>query len=249
MKVIGNYVSPFVRKVLACLNLKGLKYEIDPVIPFFTGDDFTKLNPLRRIPVLVDGDVTLCDSSVICQYLEEAYPQRPLLPANVKDRARARWLEEFADTRMNDVFTLGLFFPAIAHEAIWGQKGDHARIDRTLTREMPAVLDYLETQVPAKGFFFGEIGLADVAIATFFRNAAWAKFVVDAARWPKTAAFVSRALGHQAFTHLQRFEDVQYNASFAGRCNALEEAGAPITIETMNGTTPRWGISESRLGS
>jgi len=39
------------------------------------------LNPLRRIPVLIDGDLTLCDSSVICQYLEEAYPDRPLLPA------------------------------------------------------------------------------------------------------------------------------------------------------------------------
>ncbi|HTF02001.1 MAG TPA: glutathione S-transferase family protein, partial [Bradyrhizobium sp.] len=118
MKVIGNYISPYVRKVLACLHLKGLSYEIDPIIPFYTGEDLTKLNPLRRIPVLIDGDLTLCDSSVICQYLEEAYPDRPLLPANAKDRARARWLEEFADTRLGDVFIWGLFFPVVAHEAI-----------------------------------------------------------------------------------------------------------------------------------
>jgi glutathione S-transferase len=249
MKVIGNYISPYVRKVLACLHLKGLSYEIDPIIPFYTGEDITKLNPLRRIPVLIDGDLTLCDSSVICQYLEEAYPDRPLLPANAKDRARARWLEEFADTRLGDVFIWGLFFPVVAHEAIWGEKGDHARAERSVTKDAPAVLDYLESQVPAKGFLFGEIGLADISIAVFFRNAAWARFTVDAARWPKTAAFVARALDHPALAQLQPFENVQMGASFAGRCDILEEVGAPITPVTMNGITPKWGIAESRPGA
>lgn len=61
MKIIGSYVSPYVRKVLACLNLKGLDYEIDPITPFFGNDDFACMSPLRRIPVLVDGDLTLCD--------------------------------------------------------------------------------------------------------------------------------------------------------------------------------------------
>jgi glutathione S-transferase len=100
MKIIGSFVSPYVRKVLACMNLKGLDYEVDPITPFFGNDDFERLSPLRRIPVLVDGDVCLSDSSVICAYLDEAYPGRPLLPADPKDRARARWLEEYSDTRL-----------------------------------------------------------------------------------------------------------------------------------------------------
>ena len=89
MKIIGSYVSPYVRKVLACLNLKQLAYEIDPITPFFGNDEFERLSPLRRIPVLIDGDVTLTDSSVICAYVDEAYGGYPLLPAEPKDRARA----------------------------------------------------------------------------------------------------------------------------------------------------------------
>ena len=119
----------------------------------------------------------------------------------------------------------------------------------SVTKDAPAVLDYLESQVPAKGFLFGEIGLADISIAVFFRNAAWARFTVDAARWPKTAAFVARALDHPALAQLQPFENVQMGASFAGRCDILEEVGAPITPVTMNGITPTWGIAESRPGA
>ena len=51
--IIGSFISPYVRKVLACLNLKGLDYTIDPITPFFGNDEFARLSPLRRIPVLV----------------------------------------------------------------------------------------------------------------------------------------------------------------------------------------------------
>ncbi|MGC1549857.1 MAG: glutathione S-transferase family protein, partial [Rhodanobacter sp.] len=74
LEVIGNYISPYVRKVLVCLELKGLDYDIDPIVPFVGNDEFSKLSPLRRVPVLLDGDLVLNDSSVICQYLEDKYP-------------------------------------------------------------------------------------------------------------------------------------------------------------------------------
>src|SRR5262245_42100175 len=96
-RIIGSYLSPYVRKVLVVLHEKGVPYEVDPIIPFFGDDRFSALSPLRRIPVLIDDQVTLCDSSVICQYLEERYPEPALYPASIADRARARWLEEYAD--------------------------------------------------------------------------------------------------------------------------------------------------------
>lgn len=182
--IIGSYVSPYVRKVLACLHLKGLAYEIDPITPFFGDEEFTRLSPLRRIPVLVHGDLVLTDSTVIGAWLDEEYPDRPLLPAAPADRARARWLEEYADTRLGDVFIWGLFYQRIVHPIVWGEPGDEARIARTLAKDAPAALDYLEGQLPAAGFLFGEIGLADIAIASFFRNAAYAGFEADAGRWP-----------------------------------------------------------------
>ncbi len=133
MKIIGSYVSPYVRKVLACLYLKGLPYEIDPITPFFGNDEFERLSPVRRIPVLIDGDLTLTDSSVICAYLDEAYGGYPLLPEDPKDRARARWVEEYADTRLGDVFIWGLFYQRFVRPLVWGEPADNERVEKTLS--------------------------------------------------------------------------------------------------------------------
>ena len=242
IRIIGSYVSPYVRKVLACLNLKRLDFEIDPITSFYANDDFSRLSPLRRIPVLIDGDVTLSDSSVICAYLDEAYPDPGLLPADPKDRARARWLEEFADTRLGDLFIWGLFYQKIVHPIVWGEPGDEARIERTITEDLPGALDYLEGELPETGFLFGELGIADISIATFFRNGAYADFEPDPERWPRTAAFVARALDQPAFATLLPFEDVQRSAEIRHRRQALLDAGAPLAAETYGTREPRRGV-------
>ena len=242
MKIIGSFVSPYVRKVLACIHLKGLSYEIDPITPFFGNDEFRMLSPLCRIPVLIDGDFSTSDSSVICEYLDEAYPERPVLPADPKDRARARWLEEFADTRLGDLFIWGLFYQKVVHPLVWGEPGDQQRIARVLAEDAPAALDYLEGELPENGWLFGDFGLADIAIASFFRNAAYADFEPDAERWPRVAAFVGRALAQDAFASTKRFEDIQRSVDIKGRRQALLDAGAPLTDETLGTTTPRRGM-------
>src|SRR4051812_13746411 len=169
LTIIGSFVSPYVRKVLACINLKGLAYEVDPITPFFGNDEFRRLSPLCRIPVLIDGDFSVSDSSVICAYLDEAYPGHPLFPTDPQDRARARWFEEFADTRLGDLFIWGLFYQKVVRPLVWGEAGDQARIDRCCKEDIPTALDYLERELPGDGFFFGGIGVADIAVASFFR--------------------------------------------------------------------------------
>jgi len=241
LTIIGSFVSPYVRKVLACMNLKGLAFEVDPITPFFGNDEFERLSPLRRIPVLIDGDLSVSDSTVICEYLDEAYSGHALLPRDPKDRASARWLVEYADTRLGDIFIWGLFYQKIVHPLVWGEPGDQQRIDRTLKEDAPAALDYLERQLPANGFLFGDIGLADIAIASFFRNAAYAGFKPDSARWPQTAAFVERTLAHPCIADLLVFEDVQRNAEIRGRRQALLDAGAPLTAESHGLREPRTG--------
>jgi len=242
LRIVGSYVSPYVRKVLACILLKGLEYEIDPITPFYGSDEFQRLSPLRRIPVLIDGDLVLCDSSVICAYLDERYPGYALLPETVENRARARWFEEYADTRLGDLFIWGLFYPKIVHPIVWGKPGDAARIEKTLAEDAPTALDYLETQLPAEGWLFGTFGLADIAIASFFRNAFYADFELDAGGWPRTAAFIRRTLDHPVFAELLRFEEVQRSTNPAGRRQALLDAGAPLTDETLGARAPREGV-------
>jgi glutathione S-transferase len=242
MKIIGSYVSPYVRKVLVCLELKGLDYEVDPITPFFGNDEFRRLSPLCRIPVLIDDGLMLTDSTVISEYLDEQYPEPPLLPKEPRERARARWLEEFADSRLGDIFIWGLFYPKMVHPRVWGEPGDQARIDKSLSSDIPAALDYLEGELPESGYLFGEIGLADIAVASFFRNAGYSGFTVDAARWPRTAQFVELVLSHPAFEKIHRLEMIQLNASIEGRRQALLDAGARLTSETCSQREPRKGV-------
>jgi len=242
IRIIGSFVSPYVRKVLAAMNLKGLPYEVDPITPFYGNDEFERLSPLRRIPVLIDGDFTISDSSVICAYLDEAYPGHPLFPADPKDRARARWLEEYADTRLGDLFIWALFYQKVVRPLVWGEPTDEERVHKAQTEEIPAALDYLEGQLPESGFLFGEIGAADIAIASFFRNGAYAGFDADPGRWPRTSPFVQRTLEHPSIAGLLPFEDVQRSAPIKGRRQALLDAGAPLTEETLGLREPRKGI-------
>ena len=242
MKIIGSFVSPYVRKVLACMHLKGLAYEIDPITPFFGNDEFRRLSPLSRIPVLIEGDFCTSDSSVICAYLDEAYPGAPLLPADPKDRARARWLEEFADTRLGDLFIWGLFYQRVVRPLVWGEPTDEQRVAKTLEEDAPVALDYLEGVLPETGWIFGDFGLPDIAIASFFRNAAYADFEPDADRWPRVASFVRRALAHDAFASTLPFEDIQRSVDIKGRRQALLDAGAPLTADTLGTPVPRKGM-------
>jgi glutathione S-transferase len=242
LAIIGSYVSPYVRKVLACMNLKGLAYEVDPITPFFGNDEFRRLSPLCRIPVLVDGSFSVSDSSVICAYLDEVYLGHALFPADPKDRARARWFEEFADTRLGELFIWSLFYQKVVHPLVWGEPGDEKRIRKVLDEDIPAALDYLEQELPAEGFLFGDIGVADISIASFFRNGAYAGFEVDSARWPHTAGFVERTLAHPCIAGLLPLENVQRNADIKGRRQALLDAGARLTETTLGVREPRRGM-------
>ena len=147
----------------------------------YGNDEFERLSPLRRIPVLVDGDFSISDSSVICAYLDEAYPGHPLLPADPKDRARARWFEEFADTPARRPLHLGPVLPEDRPPAGLGRArrpGADREDARTRTSRPRSIIS--SGELPADGFLFGEIGVADIAIASFFRNGAYAGFETDA---------------------------------------------------------------------
>ena len=242
LTVIGNYVSPYVRKVLVCLDLKGLDYEIDPIAPFIGNDDFSRLSPLRRIPVLIDGDLTLNDSSVICQYLEDKHSTPSLYPVDIADRARARWLEEYADTHLADVLIWRLFYQVAIRRHVFQEQTDETVVQRAREVEIPAALDYLETQLPEDGFIFGALSIADISIACYFRTASFVRYVVDAARWPRTASFVQRVLALPPFQKLAQLEDAMLRIPLAQQRDALAAAGAPLTCDTMGTHAAKHGL-------
>jgi glutathione S-transferase len=230
--VIGNYLSPYVRKVLVCMEFKGLRYEIDPIVPFVGNEAFERLSPLRRVPLLFEDGRVFRDSSVICQYLEDVHPSPPLYPADPADRAHARWLEEYADTALADGLIWRLFYQRSIRKRTTGEPPDEAVVAQALEVEIPAALDYLESQLPAGGFVFGGLSIADISIACYFRTAAFVRYAIDAARWPRTAGLVARTLELPAFRRLARFEDCVLRRPLAEHRDALREAGAALTAGT-----------------
>ncbi len=241
--IVGSYLSPYVRKVLVCLEIKGIDYQIDPIVPFFGDDRFEQVSPLRRIPVLIAEEVTLADSTVICEYLEERYPAPTLYPPTPQERGRARWLEEFADTRMGEVFIWRFFNERVIKRFVWGERTDDAVVQKAVEIDIPQVLEYLERELPPENaYLFGEIGIADIAIASFFRNAAFAGFTADAGRWPRTAAFVSRVLDHPGFCQLRQYEEVSLRTPILQHREALAAAGAPVSPASYGTISPRRGL-------
>lgn len=240
--IIGSYLSPYVRKVLVALHLKGIAYEIDPITPFMGDERFSKLSPLRRIPVLQDGDLVLADSSVICEYLEDRQPKPALYPRDIASRARARWFEEYGDSRMGDVFIWQYWYPLVVNRFVFGVAPDKAAVEKTVEVEIPEVLGYLERELPATGFLFGEPSVADITIAAVSRNLELARYRIDSTRWPKTAAFVTRALALLEFARLRPFEEVMLRTPPAQQRTALAALGAPLTRDSVGNAPPRPGI-------
>ncbi|QIK96484.1 glutathione S-transferase family protein [Sphingomonas sp. HDW15A] len=242
LTVIGSFVSPYVRKVLAALELKNIAYRVDPITPFFGNDEFQRLSPLRRIPVLIDGDTVVNDSSIICAYLDETRGGHALYPGDAAARARARWIEEYADSRLGELTVWGLFYQRFVRRMVWDEPADEERVRDTIENGLPHALDHLETILPSEGWIFGEIGVADIAVATFFQNAAYAGYSIDPERWPVSAAFVSRVLGHPVIQKLGAWEAIQLSATISGRRQALIGAGAPLSETTWAERTPRRGV-------
>ena len=191
IKIHGVYGSPFVRKVLVLLDIKQVPYELVPQMPFARDENYQKINPLGKIPTLVDGDLTLGDSKVICRYLEAAYPETPLYPADIKDRARADWYEDLSTGPVAEL-AAGIFFQRFMRPFAFKQEPDEELVSKIIDKQLPPLLDYLEGVVPAEGFVFGAFSMADMSIASPFYNAGYAGYEVDADRWPKLAALITR---------------------------------------------------------
>ena len=239
--LIGSPASPYVRKVMAMAELKGVAVQLDPIIGFMGSDAFSEVSPLRRIPVWIDDRVTLSDSSVIAQYLEDRYPAPALFPADIAERARARWLEEYADTRIGDVTLWKLFFQRIIKPFLFRQEADEALIASALETHLPDVCGYIERQLPEEGFLFGELSVADLSIAPFFVNAQAAGFEPDAARWPRLAGWLSRMEAETVMGGLNNAARTLLSTRPREHRAALADLGFMLSERTWGGERPQRG--------
>ena len=236
--IIGNPISPYMRKVMAACALKDVELEIDPIVPFLGDAEFSAISPLRRIPVYRDDLVTLCDSSVICQYLEDRWPEPRLYPEDIVVRARARWLEEYGDTRVGDVFVWKIFNAAVIAPAVFGAPRDKAQRERVLSEELPEVMNYLESQMPESGFLCGKLSIADISIAPYFANIQFARVEPDWTRWPKTQRWLSKVLAETALGKLHEIAAQIVRKPVPEHREAVAALGIKVSAQTVGEGTP-----------
>lgn len=206
LTVYGMGPSPFVRKVRAVMAEKGVAYDLENVNIFSAPDWFTEISPLKRIPVLRDTDRaepnTIADSSAICAYLEQEYPDTALYPADGFARGRALWFEEYADTELANAVGMGVFRP-VALAALMGKELDMEKANATMTERMPTIFNYLTRELGEADYLVGNtFSIADICVATHFVNLQHAGFKPDPARWPQLAAYVARIHARPSFAAL-----------------------------------------------
>lgn len=193
MTVYGAPLSPFVRKLRLLLAEKGLDYQLQIVAPFNQPDWFFEISPLGRIPGFRDGELSLADSSVIAQYIEEQHPETVALYGHsAAERAQIRWLEKYADYELAPLTTFCVFVNRALNPTM-GKPCDEAAVQKAIEDKLPRHFDYLEKTLAGNDYFVGNrLSMADLAFACQVINMEHGNAQIDAVRWPGLAALQAR---------------------------------------------------------
>ena len=186
MFLIGQYDSPFVRRVAIALRLYGIKFEHRPWSTFGDADKIAPYNPLRRVPTLVlDDGEALIESHIILDYLDE-------LAGETRAMIAPRGIERRRHLKVCALAT-GLADKSVSlvYESVLRREQLKLWVDRCEAQILGA-LDVLERDRAAvkTPYWFGErIGHADIAVACMLRFTGEAHpHLFNAARYPALAA-------------------------------------------------------------
>lgn len=189
MILIGQYDSPFVRRVAIALRLYGQAFEHRPWSTFSDGDRIAELNPLRRVPTLVlDNGEVLIESGAILDYLDEtAGPSRAMITRSGELRRHALKVCALA-TGLADK-AVSLVYEQVLHQTMSDQWVERCRT------QISAVLNALEADRAARAtrFWAGDaIDHADIAVACALRFICDAHpGLFDVRRWPALASHLA----------------------------------------------------------
>lgn len=166
IKLFHQPLCPFSRKVRLVLREKNLPAELVEVEPWNADDEFYRMNPAGEVPVLLVGPGrAVPDSGVIADYLEEAYPQTPLLGRTLAERTETRRLVAWFDSKFAREVTDLLWREKLVKR--WKRQGfPRSEAVREGTQNIRAHLAYIDYLYGARRWLAGEqLTLADLAAA------------------------------------------------------------------------------------
>ena len=188
LRLFENPFSPFARKVRMVLEYKGLAFDSVDGLHASGRDALGEVNPRREVPVLVDGETLVVNSSHIVAYLEEAYPEPAVLPGNASERAAIREWERIADSVLD---------PIIVDASLWTWANRHDSpppgLREAAARDLDSIYAALEQALARGGdFLCGPLSLADIALFPNLYGARALRLGPDPSRFPKTIAWLKR---------------------------------------------------------
>ena len=160
------WLSPFSRKVRVAMAEKGLDFELEFEKVWQRRPEFLALNPTGQVPVLVEEDgAVLADSNVICEYLEEVYPEVELIGRDPVTRAETRRIVAWFDGKFAHEVMRNLIFEKVLKRFLGLGEPDSKAI-RAGQRNLHTHLDYIGYLAERRNWLAGErFGLADIAAA------------------------------------------------------------------------------------
>ena len=169
MKLYSGPLSLFSRKVEIALHEKALPFErvmvaFDQTVGYAPKHpDVMAANPKSQVPVLIDQDLAVYDSTVILEYLEDAYPQPPLYPRSAAGRARCRLFDVFADEVMLMPIKALMHrtSPRLSDPALWA--ADEAKAELA-EPEIRNHFRYLNVQLQDKPYLCSVFSAADISV-------------------------------------------------------------------------------------
>ena len=200
MKLYSFFRSGTSQRLRIALNLKGLQTEYLPVdlrTEQHLQAAFKAINPQGLVPALVDGDQVLIQSPAIIEWLEEQYPNPPLLPADAQQRAHVRALAAMVGCDIHPINNRRIL-EYLRHQF----KADEAAINAWCATWITAGFDAFEALLAADrtrgDYCFGnQPGLADVYLVPQVESAR--RFKVDMSRWPLISAVDAACMKLPAF--------------------------------------------------
>ena len=202
ISLYGVLLSPFVRKIRLALNFKGLDYEIIPVYPIPNAEkpvEFLANSPLGKIPLLRVNDDYLADSTIMCAWLERAHPEPALVSVDPMLAAKTLWFEAYMSSKMAPAIGGHLFVELVLAKKVFGREPIQADIDLALGTEIPAIFDYLTTQLKSDFLMGDTVTLADIVVGSQFLSLSHCNYVCDGSIWPEVAAYIERIMGLDIF--------------------------------------------------
>jgi len=199
--IYGVTFSPFVRKAMVLATEKGVDVANVAMSPRDIPDELKPHSPLGKIPFANVQGRWVADSTVICELLEDLYPDPPFYPADPYERARARWIDEYVDGGVIPNVGPKIVFQRVVRPLLMGEPCDESIVQDALDNILPRYAAYLEAELGNRSYFVGDtMTIADVTVVSFQVTLAHAGVVLDPAKYPNLARHRESILKRPSFT-------------------------------------------------